>query len=68
MEPNSGIWTEDEYRARHGKTKNAVRQERYMGTGPKFFHSGRRVFYRVQDVLDWEESRLQERTGEKASA
>lgn len=39
-------------------TDNALRQERWRGTGPRFIRDGRRrVLYRAGDVSAWLESR-----------
>ena len=49
---------------RWGKSPQALAQMRYRGDGPRFLKIGRNVFYRVQDVLEWEESQLRTRTDE----
>ena len=57
----SDILTQEELGERWQMTKGALAQQRYKGTGPRFF----KVFYRVQDVLDWEESQLRLRTDDE---
>lgn len=47
-----------------GTTRQSWAQHRYRGTGPKFFKVGRSVFYRPEDVLDWESSLVQNCTDE----
>lgn len=47
---------------RWGKTPQALAQMRYRGDGPRFLKVGRSVFYRLEDVLAWEESQLRNRT------
>ncbi|WP_313679249.1 DNA-binding protein [Corynebacterium stationis] len=61
----SDILTQEELGERWQMTKGALAQQRYKGTGPRFFKAGRTVFYRVQDVLDWEESQLRLRTDDE---
>ncbi|MGV0398733.1 helix-turn-helix transcriptional regulator [Corynebacterium suicordis] len=48
----------------HGTSRQIWAQHRYRGTGPSFFKVGKKVFYRKEDVLEWEASLRQERTNE----
>lgn len=64
----NAIATVDDYCARYGITRKAAAQERYRGTGPKFFKRGRSVFYRWADIYAHEERIAQERTGERSIA
>jgi DNA-binding transcriptional regulator YiaG len=43
---------------RCGVPLQTVRQWRMKGTGPRGMAIGRYVRYRLSDVLDWEESRV----------
>lgn len=45
-----------------GTNRQSWAQHRYRGTGPAFFKVGRRVYYRLDDVLAWEESNTRTRT------
>ena len=45
-----------------GTNRQSWAQHRYRGTGPAFFKVGRRVYYRFDDVLAWEESNTRTRT------
>ena len=47
-----------------GTNRQSWAQHRYRGTGPAFFKVGRRVYYRFDDVLAWEESNTRTRTDE----
>lgn len=47
-----------------GTNRQSWAQHRYRGTGPAFFKVGRRVYYRLDDVLAWEESNTRTRTDE----
>ena len=47
-----------------GTNRQSWAQHRYRGTGPAFFKVGRRVFYRIEDVLAWEENSTRTRTDE----
>ncbi|HJF13066.1 helix-turn-helix transcriptional regulator [Corynebacterium falsenii] len=46
-----------------GTTRGSWAQHRYNGTGPAFFKVGRKVYYREEDVLQWEESNRRTSTG-----
>lgn len=67
MNTSTDIATVEEYCARYGISREAAAQERYRGTGPRFFKRGRRVYYRWADIYAWEAANTQERTGEKAT-
>lgn len=47
-----------------GTNRQTWAQRRYEGTGPAFFKVGRRVYYRIEDVLAWEEGNTRTRTDE----
>ena len=51
-----------------GTNRQGWAQHRYRGTGPAFFKVGRRVYYRLEDVLAWEESNTRTRTDENPKA
>lgn len=43
-------------------------QMRYNGNGPRYFKVGRKVFYDVNDVIEWEESNKRTRTDDAPEA
>lgn len=45
-----------------GTGRQTWAQARYEGRGPSYFKVGRRVFYRIEDVLAWEEMGVRDRT------
>lgn len=45
-------------------TKQSWAYLRYCGRSPKFFKVGRKVFYREEDVIAWEQENLQSSTAE----
>jgi predicted DNA-binding transcriptional regulator AlpA len=45
-------------------TVDSLAQKRYLGNGPKFIKTGRRVLYRWSDVLAWLEKNTIQRTGD----
>ncbi|WP_175974812.1 helix-turn-helix transcriptional regulator [Corynebacterium sp. Marseille-Q2823] len=47
-----------------GTTPGAWANRRYKGTGPKFLKLGRRIMYRVSDVVAWEEENAHTCTSE----
>lgn len=51
-----------------GTTRQTWAQHRYRGTGPAFFKAGRRVYYRPEDVRNWEEASTRTRTDENPKA
>lgn len=51
-----------------GTNRQSWAQHRYRGTGPAFFKVGRRVYYRIEDVLAWEEASTRTRTDENPKA
>ncbi|MFD5869151.1 helix-turn-helix transcriptional regulator [Corynebacterium sp. NPDC060344] len=51
-----------------GTNRQAWAQHRYRGTGPAFFKVGRRVYYRLEDVLAWEENSTRTRTDDPKAA
>lgn len=61
----SDLITPDQLGERWHKTRSALSQMRYRGDGPKFVKIGRSVFYRVEDVLEYEESQLRTRTDDE---
>lgn len=38
-----------------GTTRSAWANRRYNGTGPRFLKLGRKIMYRISDVVAWEE-------------
>lgn len=62
------LLTPDQLAERWGVTRQALAQMRYRGTGPAFVKIGaRRVLYRPQDVLAFEESQVRTRTDDEAA-
>lgn len=45
-----------------GTNRQTWAQHRYRGTGPKFIKVGRKIYYRQEDVMAWEESNIRTRT------
>lgn len=62
--PNTPLTIEDMIARYPGTNRQAWAQHRYRGTGPAFFKVGRRVYYRIEDVLAWEENNTRTRTDE----
>lgn len=56
------VITPEELANRYDTTTAAIATLRHKGKGPRFFKLGRRVYYRLEDVLAYEESALQDRT------
>lgn len=53
------ILSEDELAARYGhKSRATVRKWRQNDYGPAWTRLGRKVFYRMPDVLEWEKKRV----------
>ena len=62
--PATPLAIEDMIARYPGTNRQSWAQHRYRGTGPAFFKVGRRVFYRPEDVLAWEEASTRTRTDE----
>ena len=62
------LLTPDQLGNRWGKSRAALAQMRYRGDGPQFVKIGKSVFYRVEDVLDFEEANTRTRTDDEAMA
>lgn len=60
--PTAEVFTPEELAKRYDTTTANLANLRHKGKGPRFFKLGRRVYYRVEDVLAAEEAALQERT------
>lgn len=59
--------TIDDMIARYpGTNRQSWAQMRYRGNGPKYFKVGRKVFYRLGDIEEWEQSQLRTRTDDTA--
>lgn len=56
------VFTPEDLAKRYDTTTAALATLRHKGKGPRFFKMGRRVYYRLEDVLAAEESAMQERT------
>ena len=61
----SDLLTQEQLAERWGKTKGALAQMRYRGNGPRFLKIGNSIHYRIQDVLDFEESQVRTRTDDE---
>lgn len=48
-----------------GTNRQTWAQHRYRGTGPRYFKVGRKVYYRTEDVINWEEECTRIRTDEQ---
>jgi hypothetical protein len=60
-EQRERILTPAELAARYpGMTEKTVADWRYKRTGPPFFRAGKRVYYRLPDVLAWEAGRTEQ--------
>lgn len=65
----SDVLTPEDMTERYPRTtRQSWAQMRYNGNGPRYFKVGRKVFYDVQDVLDWEESQKRTRTDDEPEA
>lgn len=64
----SDLLTPDQLGERWEKSRQALAQMRYRGTGPRFVKIGKSIFYRVGDVLEFEESQVRTRTDDEVSA
>ena len=53
------LLTSDEVAALLKVTAGTLRQWRYLRKGPKFGLMGRKVRYRLEDVLDWQQKAIQ---------
>ncbi|RBP64150.1 hypothetical protein DFO66_10722 [Brevibacterium sanguinis] len=58
----SEVFTPEELAKRYDTTPPALAALRHKGKGPRFFKLGRRVYYRLEDVLAYERDAIQERT------
>lgn len=67
MDQDYGLATPADLMKRYGRTAASLAQDRYRGTGPRYFTSGKRVFYRWADVLAWEESRMTTQSGRRSA-
>lgn len=60
------VLTDEDLCARYpGTNRQSWAQRRYTGKAPRFFKVGRKVFYRVEDVLEWEENNLRTSTSKE---
>lgn len=60
------VLTIDDMIARYpGTNRQSWAQLRYRGNGPKYFKVGRKVFYRPEDIDEWEQSQLLTRTDDE---
>ena len=66
--PATPLTIEDMIARYPGTNRQSWAQHRYRGTGPAFFKVGRRVYYRIEDVLAWEEGNTRTRTDETKAA
>lgn len=62
----SEILTIDDMLIRYPRTtRQSWAQMRYNGNGPRYFKVGRKVFYDMNDVIEWEESNKRTRTDDE---
>ncbi|KAB1947456.1 hypothetical protein BI49514_03240 [Brevibacterium iodinum ATCC 49514] len=59
---DKGVFTPEDLAKRYDTSTAALATLRHKGKGPRFFKMGRRVYYRLDDVLAYEEAAMQERT------
>lgn len=65
-ETGSPVLTVDDMINRYpGTNRQSWAQMRYRGGGPKYFKVGRKVFYRPEDIEEWEQSQLRTRTDDE---
>lgn len=58
----------DQLGERWGKSRQSLAGMRYRGDGPKFVKIGKSIFYRVEDIREFEESQLRTRTDDEPKA
>lgn len=61
----SDLLTPAQLGERWHKSTASLAQMRYRGNGPRFAKIAGSIFYRVQDVLDFEESQVRTRTDDE---
>lgn len=61
----SDLLTPDQLGERWGKSRQALAQMRHRGDSPAFIKIGRSIFYRIEDVREFEESQLRTRTDDE---
>lgn len=64
----SNLLNPDQLGERWQKSRQSLAQMRYRGNGPKFLRIGKSIFYRVEDVLEFEESNIRTRTDDEPEA
>lgn len=58
----SDLLNPDQLGERWGKSRQSLASMRFRGNGPKYLKIGKSVFYRIEDVIAYEESQLRTRT------
>lgn len=66
--PESPLATPDEVAKFLRTTTAKLANDRYRGLGPKFVKHGRRVLYRWDEVLEWVNANMIQRTDERSGA
>lgn len=66
METISKPMSAKEFAAWRGVSEQALAQERYRGTGPKFVKLGARVYYMPEHIQQWLEANVHEQTSPAA--
>lgn len=61
----SDLFNPDQLGTRWGKTRQSLAQMRYRGDGPAYLKIGKSIFYRMEDILEFEESQLRTRTDDE---
>lgn len=65
----SDVLTIEDMIARYpGTSRQSWAQMRYNGNGPRYFKVGRKVFYDMQDVIEWEDFNKRTRTDDQPEA
>lgn len=60
----SDLLNPDQLGERWDKSRQSLASMRFRGNGPKFLKIGKSVFYRLEDVIAYEESQLRTRSDE----
>lgn len=62
MEEVKAVLTPDDLARRYDTSTANLASLRHFGKGPKWFKLGRRVYYRLEDVLEYERTATEEAT------
>ena len=62
MDKHKSVLTPDDLARRYDTTKEALASLRHYKKGPKYFKLGRRVYYRLEDILEYERTATEKET------